>query len=399
MGVPSIKRINGMSYLFQTINSLIERTSSVDKTRVVVIVFLADFDTEYNDKVARALLEKYIDYVNMGFLQVVQVGRNYYPKLTDLKQNFRDSADRVTWRAKQVADFAFMFLYAKNISEYYVQIEDDVICANDFVSSIRSYIEEMQRNNRMWAVLEFSELGFIGKLLKSSDLPKLAQYLMTFYEEQPVDWLVTYFRLSMAQRDVYMRKPTLFQHIGLKSSFDTSRDNKLTDRFFDSGQSKWKSDDPSGYIVSDMAPYKDFTAELIYAAAGSYFWARKASKGASITLVFDNDQYLDKVVVETGLDSNPQDILLNGTVEVSPKFLKRDTKKDKVTCARWHAVAKFENGTARAEGLQQELKHGKTKCIRIVVDADQKDWIVFRQLAVYTAKNVTEPERHPVHRH
>lgn len=43
-----------------------------------------------------------------------------------------------------------------------------------------------------WAVLEFSELGFIGKLFRATDLPKLSKFMMTFYEEQPVDWLIRF---------------------------------------------------------------------------------------------------------------------------------------------------------------------------------------------------------------
>jgi len=65
---------------------------------------------------------------------------------------------------------------------------------------------------------------------RSDDLDRLSRYLMMFYAEQPVDWLMTSFRLSMGQRGELLRKPTLFQHLGLKSSFDTTKDNKLRDR-------------------------------------------------------------------------------------------------------------------------------------------------------------------------
>jgi len=53
---------------------------------------------------------------------------------------------------------------------------------------------------------------------------------MMFYAEQPVDWLLVSFRESMGQRQALLRKPTLFQHVGIKSSFDTTRDNNLKDR-------------------------------------------------------------------------------------------------------------------------------------------------------------------------
>jgi len=74
-------------------------------------------------------------------------------------------------------------------------------------------------------------LVFVAWLNRTEDLDRLSRYMMMFYSEQPVDWLMTSFRLSMGQRAPLLRKPTLFQHLGVKSSFDVSRDNKLKDRF------------------------------------------------------------------------------------------------------------------------------------------------------------------------
>jgi len=233
IGVPSIKRVNGPNYLLQTLTSIIEHVTVAEKSRVTVVVFLADLDAEYNKESANAIQARYSSDLSSGFLQVIRIAPEFYPPLDGLKRNFGDAPDRVRWRAKQVADFSFMFAYARNISEYYIQIEDDVECSRGFVSSLRDYIEEcngVQTHGANWAMLEFSELGFIGKLFRSSDLNKLARYMRMFYAEQPVDWLMSYFRLSMGQHKIFMRRPTLFQHFGVKSSFDLSKDNLLKDR-------------------------------------------------------------------------------------------------------------------------------------------------------------------------
>ena len=71
--------------------------------------------------------------------------------------------DRVRWRAKQVADYAALFEFSAGQSEYYLQLEDDVQCAVGFVRHIRDFI---QKQKTVWAMLEFSELGFIGKLFR-----------------------------------------------------------------------------------------------------------------------------------------------------------------------------------------------------------------------------------------
>ena len=70
------------------------------------------------------------------------MSRDFYPPLADLKHNFNDAPARVTWRAKQVIDFALMFTHARPLSECYVQIEDDVICAPDFVT-VRRHRDEI----------------------------------------------------------------------------------------------------------------------------------------------------------------------------------------------------------------------------------------------------------------
>ena len=73
--------------------------------------------------------------------------------------------ERVRWRAKQVADYAALFEFSVGEADYYLQLEDDVKCAAGFVDDIRDFIQK-QRSD--WTVLEFCELGFIGKLFRYS---------------------------------------------------------------------------------------------------------------------------------------------------------------------------------------------------------------------------------------
>lgn len=222
--------MNGPEYLLRTVASLIDHTSPAEKLIVSVVVLLADLDVEYNNESAVEIQDRFADHFKSGFLRVVRVSDSYYPPLKGLKRNFGDASDRVSWRAKQAADFAFMFAYARNLSDYYIQIEDDVDSSHGFVAAVRKFIDERDEVDSHWAMLEFSELGFIGKLFHSGDLDRLSLYMRMFYSEQPVDWLIRYFRLSLGQRMLYLRKPTLFQHFGVKSSFDLTKDNLLKDR-------------------------------------------------------------------------------------------------------------------------------------------------------------------------
>jgi len=230
VAVPSIRRVNGPAYLLETLASLSEHTSASEKSDVSVVVLLADFDAEYNNETIAAVLKHHRDDVASGFISIIQVSSSYYPQLKGLKRNFGDAPDRVEWRAKQVADYSFLFMYSADISAYYIQLEDDVHSALGFVRSVQQYVDEQNRIHPKWSVLEFSELGFIGKLFRSSCLEHLAEFMMMFYVEQPVDWLFRYFKFAMNQQLTFLRKPTVFQHFGIKSSFDLSKDNALKDR-------------------------------------------------------------------------------------------------------------------------------------------------------------------------
>ena len=373
-----------MSYLVETLSSIIDKTSTEEKTKVVIVIFLADFDTEYNTGVVKVLTEKFMDYINMGFIQIIQATRDFYPPLTNLKRNFNDKADRVKWRSKQVVDFAFMFLYSHNISDYYIQIEDDVICAKNFITSIREYIKSM--NNVQWVLLEFSELGFIGKLYKSSDLIALGRYMLMFYQEQPVDWLISYFRLSMAQRKVYLRKPTLFQHIGVKSSFDVKKDNKLIDKYFDSGDKPWRSDDPPGIVISNMKPFEQWLPSLAYGSGSGFFWASNVKEGDWLVIAFNTPVRLKRIIIETGHPKSRKDQLLNGTLEWSPRVIKLDEKTQQVTCSSLQKLGTFVDGHLDVGGLDSTSSPtggAPVNCLRVVIGKGQKDWVVFNQVAVF----------------
>ena len=64
--------------------------------------------------------------------------------------------ERVRWRTKQLLDFTFLMMYAKDRGTYYVQLEDDVITKNGFVSTMRNFAAEKTAENKPWWVFLFS---------------------------------------------------------------------------------------------------------------------------------------------------------------------------------------------------------------------------------------------------
>ena len=102
---------------------------------------------------------------------------------------FGDSPKRQWWRTKQNLDYTFLMWYAASLSDYYMQLEDDIQPVPHFILTVRSYIQRSLLGKH-WVMASFSSLGFIGKLFNNSHVPKLAEFLLTFSTEAPCDWLV-----------------------------------------------------------------------------------------------------------------------------------------------------------------------------------------------------------------
>jgi alpha-1,3-mannosylglycoprotein beta-1,4-N-acetylglucosaminyltransferase A/B len=62
-----------------------------------------------------------------------------------------------------------------------------VVSKANFVSTIRTFIDKQPK--RDWMVIEFSKLGFIGKVFKCSDLPLFVNFFLLFAHDKPIDWL------------------------------------------------------------------------------------------------------------------------------------------------------------------------------------------------------------------
>ena len=119
-----------------------------------------------------------------------------------------------------------------------------------------NFFEEQKQNQKNhlffssqtvpWLVIEFSELGFIGKLFKTTDLPLVAQFFTMFFQDKPCDWLLyDIIDTKVCRYDKggerncpgfhalwQQHKPSLFQHIGRYSSLKGKRQG-LMDTHFD----------------------------------------------------------------------------------------------------------------------------------------------------------------------
>ena len=72
-------------------------------------------------------------------------------------------------------------MYAQWRGTFYVQLEDDILTKPYFVATMRDFALEKNAAHEPWFVIDFCQLGFIGKMFSTSSLPLLIQFLLSFY--------------------------------------------------------------------------------------------------------------------------------------------------------------------------------------------------------------------------
>lgn len=70
-------------------------------------------------------------------------------------------------------DYLFLWSFIVGSSKYFLQIEDDVVANPGFGNFIKKKINDRTKINKNWLALEFSSLGFIGKLFPEKTLRDL----------------------------------------------------------------------------------------------------------------------------------------------------------------------------------------------------------------------------------
>ncbi|ROL23511.1 Alpha-1,3-mannosyl-glycoprotein 4-beta-N-acetylglucosaminyltransferase C [Anabarilius grahami] len=372
VGLSSVKREKG-SYLQNTLQSIFSESSEEELDQMVVVVLLADFDVSWIRETLQKITDQFHLQLSKGQLLVIHVNEDYYPPLTGLKRNFNDAPDRVSFRSKQNVDYSYLLHFSSNLSQYYIMLEDDVSCANNFLSSIREHIRSMNSN---WVTLEFSKLGYIGKLYQSKDLPILARFLYNFYQEMPCDFLLLHFHRLLMQDKVIRFRPSLFQHMGTYSSFRGTF-NRLKDEDF----VKEVADNPPADIRTNIENFKTNVAEKAYSQGSGYFWGVSPIGSANYFLVvFREPVLISRVCIRTGLEG--KDELVSADVELGKTLVKTESGVD---CLGFHTLGSLQNGQFNEPDVQR-LVPEPVACLRIQVTASQMEWVIINKIHVWTVK-------------
>ncbi|XP_007516272.2 alpha-1,3-mannosyl-glycoprotein 4-beta-N-acetylglucosaminyltransferase C isoform X1 [Erinaceus europaeus] len=376
VGLSSVKRKKG-SYLLETIKSIFEQSSYEELKEILVVVHLADFNSSWRDVMVQDITQKFAHHIIAGRLMVIHAPEEYYPILDGLKRNYNDPEDRVRFRSKQNVDYAFLLNFCANTSDYYVMLEDDVRCSKNFLTAIKKVITSLE--GTYWVTLEFSKLGYIGKLYHSHDLPRLAHFLLMFYQEMPCDWLLTHFRGLLAQKNVIRFKPSLFQHMGYYSSYK-GNENKLKDDDFED-ESFDIPDNPPASLYTNINVFENYEASKAYSSVDEYFWGKPPLTGDVFVIMFENPIIIKKIKVSTGTEDRQNDILHNGALDVGEHVIPFKQSRQCVTYLR---LGDFKNGNFEMSDVNQKVPFD-IHCIRIYVTKTQKEWLIIRSISIWTS--------------
>ncbi|CAI9736357.1 alpha-1,3-mannosyl-glycoprotein 4-beta-N-acetylglucosaminyltransferase B-like [Octopus vulgaris] len=391
-GIPTIKR-DRVSYLRRTLHSLIDGLNEEEREDCLIIVFVAEpWNLQYVKQVGDQIYKEFHSSVDSGLLEVISSPPEFYPNLDNLKRTLGDSQDRVRWRTKQNLDFSFLMLYAKSKGVFYAQLEDDVISKPGYFSIMKTFTQ--QQKYVEWFVLEFSTLGFIGKLFKSSELPILVEFFLMFHTSQPIDWLLDDFltvKICNPDKDrkhcVRMKeevrrryKPSLFQHIGIQSSLK-GKIQKLQDKYFGKDGLYRAHINPHAVVSTSLKTYQQFTLQKAYLGE-TIFWGMSPLPKDMVKFEFTPPVVLESFKFRSGNSEHPGDKFFDTVVEILPVTHEhtKDGTPYPILNHGYYQVARFK-ADGVAEGTIKD-NIGPIKILRLHCQVKSDSWAILSEIYI-----------------
>ncbi|XP_054886924.1 alpha-1,3-mannosyl-glycoprotein 4-beta-N-acetylglucosaminyltransferase B [Poeciliopsis prolifica] len=403
MGVPSVKR-EVHSYLTDTLSSLMSELSPVEKDDCVIVVLIAEADLQYASGVAESLKRLFPAEIQSGLLEVVSPSLHFYPDFSKLRESFGDPKERVRWRTKQNLDYSFLMMYAQTKGTYYVQLEDDIVARPNYFTTMKNFA--LQQPSEEWMILEFSQLGFIGKMFKSLDLSLIVEFMLMFYKDKPIDWLldhIMWVKVCNPEKDAkhcdrqkanlrIRFKPSLFQHVGTHSSL-AGKIQKLKDKDFGKQTLHKGHANPQAEVTTSLKTYQHFTLEKAYAGE-DFFWAFTPMAGDFIRIRFFTPVRIERFFFRSGNIEHPGDNCSTRQWRVLP-FDNIQAEKEALTDGRekrpkYHRtedgfirIGSFQNGIAEGE---VDPTFGPLEAMRLTVTTDSPVWVILSEIFIRKAQ-------------
>ncbi|XP_017380804.2 alpha-1,3-mannosyl-glycoprotein 4-beta-N-acetylglucosaminyltransferase-like protein MGAT4E [Cebus imitator] len=365
VGISSVQQGDGSSLLY-TLVSLFRVSSKAEQKRLTVLVHLADSDLTWLRETVAHISSLFSPQILEGQLLLIHAPSDAYPTVDSV----RDEAFRGEFYSKQNIDHAFLMSFATKLSDYFLLIEDNVFIAPNFVTHIYSRVATMKSNS--WVLLEFSNMGFLGKLFHSRDLPLLAHFLLLFYKEKPLHSLISHFRTLLVQESPILCRPFLFYRRISYTAFDHKQ--KAT------GLRKKNTvgpDNPPAAVFTNMQVSSVHFPWEAYTLDESFFWTHNISIGNHLTVVLNHPANLSRVQVMTGSIVDGRYALEKGQVELGyePEGMPQH-------CTSFALLGRLSEGQMDQEILLKGMGY-HVSCVRLVVKAGQAGGLIIRHIYLW----------------
>ena len=380
IGIASVERPSGANYLMKTTQSLIDNMSEEDRKNAFIVIFLADIKESPKSRTKKEISRTFDKPINKGLLIVIEAPSDFYPGLENIKPKYGDTDSRRTWRSKENVDATFVMCFCKDISEYYIHLEDDVISSPSFVPKLQAFINGQPKET--WLLLDVAVQGSIAKVYHSRDLSNIASYFYLMYDEMPIDWLMGHWRKIKSQyrRAEKLTPPaSLFQHIGDISSLKEKglSGRKQREPFFDQFEQKFKGMNPSATVTTSMSSHSGEPQDA-YEKGSGFFWATTPRKGDYLSMKFQTPTVVQRVTVETGCHYAQRDLLTEGILQGSLEGNTHSKEKNDL-CGTFTTLGPLNKG--RIDIFPSNSK--KFVCLRILVTDSHTNFVYFREINVW----------------
>lgn len=296
-----------------TLNSVILSMNATEKSMCIIVVGIP-FSLRDKYAIERKIVHEFSAEVKSGLLEVIfSVNTRMNPEM--MEQNNSLSSDNHY--------ISYLMFYCQSHGHYYLQLDDSVIAAERFVTSITNFISQIQHN--YWISLGFTRTGFIGALFKTSELQLLSQvFSMASANDNPDKVLQMYIDVKHKQCVVDKNNPVqnhCYQEMGLSRILHrpslfllkTTDENSIAHKVMSNiplTYEAWPWDNvpiyinPPAKLASTLRHYRNHSLERAYHYQ-DYFYAIQPQAGDFIYFNFTPPVVLEEFFIQCGNKKHP----------------------------------------------------------------------------------------------
>ena len=390
IGLPTIIRHRG-NYFRHTLERIFWslRNTNISFQLIVQIGEKNNSQIEKCISTAYKLVQKY------GFSTEIEI---IFPNPTLYNILEQGSSELDNWKRKLFLDVIHLLLYVSTKSGFYLHLEDDLDPIDNFLHHIEIFRKEIRVEN--WIMLEYSTLGFMGKMLKMQHIPKLLELIFQEMNENMtgediIDRFIASFctREQTCAREMnklrLLHRPSLFQHIGHYSSWPGAQWTNCSDANFPLGYEPWPWSDvpiyvnPPARISTTLQLYHPYSVRKLYAMT-DVLLAKPAKSGDVIYFNFTPPVTIEEFFIRTSHHLYPNKGLSTGTlIEVLPlQSHQIDQKQSSIVKSHPEFITVGQvNDRGIAEGPVGE-KFGKLRSLRLLVTSNQRTDVLIKEMIV-----------------